>query len=125
MDSSRHQALAALPLKTLQASARIDPVRAWVGLVKVAMQRSGLSQKEAAYLAGISEPQLSVQLSYDGTTRREHLSLWRIHRWPTAFWAELVELLIDFHGLTLGSTDEASDEDLGRAVRALLRGQAR
>lgn len=110
-----------MPLEKLQAPTRKHSIRAWVELIETAMRRAGLTRKHAALIAGISEQQLSNQLRYDGIEFRENLSLWRIHRWPPEFWAELIGLVVEYHDL------QREAEHLSRAevqaFRAFLKGQ--
>lgn len=88
----------------------------WRALVSKSLGRAGLSQKAAAADLGITESALSKQLS-----GMEHLSFWRMAGLPPAFWRELILLLVEFHGITIGSTQQdAEDAAVGRLVREVV-----
>lgn len=116
---SKQLLLGPMPLERVQADARMPSVRAWVELVPTAMRRAGLSRKHASILSDISQQQLSYQLSYDGTDRREHLSLWRMRRWTPEFWSEFFELAAAYHGIVRERVPMLTQDELA-AVRQLL-----
>lgn len=94
----------------------------WRAMVARAFGRSGLSQKAGAIDLGITPQALSKQLA-----GLEHLSFWRMYALPPEFWRELVLLIVDFHALTLGGTEQdRRDVELGRTIRdAITRSLSR
>jgi len=106
---------------------KVQPVRPFVEAFRGLFRRWG-SQKAAAITLGISEQQFSTQLRYDGEQYREHLSLWKLSQMPPEFWADVVELLVEFYGLGSQWAKRSRDDDaaeLARAVRDLLKSQGR
>jgi hypothetical protein len=111
-------ALGPMELKTL--STPVETARKsladWRALVVRALSRAECSQKHAASDLGISEGQFSRQLA--GT---EHLSFWRMLSLPASFWAELIPLIVEFHGLNVGTTPQQRQrEELGRLVEEVV-----
>lgn len=90
----------------------------WRSLVGRAFGRAAISQKVAAADLGITESALSKQL-----TGAEHLSFWRMHGLPPEFWQELIPLIVEYHGLSLGdSPTQRNHAEIGRLVtEAVLR----
>lgn len=110
------------PLEVTVVDSRLSPTvndvdreRAWLALVPRAMGRAGLSHKALAADLDVDRAQLSRQLA--GATNH-HLSFRRMFRLPSAFWQELLPLIVEFHGLTLhDSPQQRSDAEIGRLVR--------
>lgn len=94
----------------------------WRALVGRALGRAGLSQKEAAGRLDVTQSALSKQLS--GV---EHLSFWRLFHLGPEFWQEMVELIVEFHGLSSPGLSAQDQDDLriGRAFRELQQMTAR
>jgi hypothetical protein len=109
-------ALGPMELKPLGSASPTPPncLGDWRAIVSKSLGRAGISQKVAAADLGVTEAALSKQLA--GV---EHLSFWRMHSLPPEFWHELVLLIIDFHGLTIGAASQRDIEDaaIGRCVR--------
>lgn len=115
MASMKPQALVAMELNTVATPAPTPrkSLGDWRAIVGKSLGRAGLSQKQAASDLGITESALSKQLA--GT---EHLSFWRMHALPPEFWRELILLILEFHELTIGSTQRDQDDAaIGRLVR--------
>lgn len=93
-------------------------LRTWREMVRKAFGKSGLSAKTAASDMGITEQQLSDQLN---GREKYHLSFWRMHGLPKEFWAEMVELILEFHGITAPGLTAQDQEDIriGRQYREL------
>jgi hypothetical protein len=88
-------------------------VSCWRALVCRALGRAGVSQKRAASDLGITEGQLSRQLS-----GAEHLSFWRMRSLPPEFWQELLTLLCEYHEICIGqSIQERTDAEIGKLIR--------
>lgn len=82
-----------VPRKTLKVGIPTDadtlkPVENPGELIVLALNQIGMSQKEAAIVMGIAEPQLTRQLRGD-----EHLSWQRLFKLDDAFWRALWVLL--------------------------------
>lgn len=103
-------------------STALNSIEGWRALVGRALGRAGLSQKHAAADIGLNEAQFSRQLA-----GIENLSFWKMHALPPEFWQELVLLIVDFHGLALGGTEQdRRDVELGRTIRdAITRSLSR
>jgi hypothetical protein len=87
----------------------------WLGLVVRALGRAGISHKVAASDMAVDPGLFSAQLS---GTPGKHLSWGRMGNLPPAFWRELITLVAEFHGLTVGATpQDAADAQIGRLVR--------
>jgi hypothetical protein len=109
------RALGPMELQKVEApvSTALKSIESWRGLVGRALGRVGWSQKRAAIEMGIPEAQLSRQLR-----GAEHLSFWRLHALPPEFWRELILLIVEFHDLTIGATEQdQTDQQIGRLVR--------
>lgn len=108
--------------KPVQESSRtvLKSLQEWRGLVLRAMGRCQLSQKQMAAELGVSAALLSGQLA---GREGEHLSFWRMHALPPAFWQELIPLIVEYHGLTLGdSPQQRNYAAIGQLVsEAVLR----
>lgn len=76
------------------AKAALQKVSSPSALVSLALNRSALSQKEAAITMGISESLLARQLKGD-----EHLSWQRLFSLPDRFWLELLIVLAESRGI--------------------------
>ena len=125
--SRRHSQPSDPPLPQEKVRQDAGSTRVWVDAWRGLFRRWG-SQKAAAITLGISEQRLSTQLNYDGDQYREHLSLWKLSQMPPEFWADVIELLIEFYGLGSQWAKRSRDEDaaeLARAVRELLKAQGR
>ncbi len=98
----------------------LKSIQDWRALVPRALGRAAVSQKQAAADLGITPSQLSGQLA---GRNGEHLSFWRMHGLPREFWAEILPLIADYHGLTLGdSPQQRNHAEIGRLVsEAVLR----
>lgn len=116
MNRSVQPSLGPMELQRVGSASPTPPksVAEWLGLVGRAFGRSGLTQKAAAYELGVTESALSKQLA-----GAEHLSFARMRNLPPEFWHELVLLIVEFHGLTLGAVSQRDLEDaaIGRCVR--------
>lgn len=96
----------------------LERERLWNEIPSRALGRAGVSQDRAARDMGIPSSQLSRQLGARGS---DHLSYRRMGQWQPAVWQEMVLLIIEFFGLTLGLTEQdRRDLELGRAVRQAL-----
>jgi hypothetical protein len=92
-----------------------DREMAWLGLVGRALGRCGLSTKAAALTMEVDRPQLSRQLA---CVPHHHLSFRKMLRLPADFWVEIIPLICEFHGISVGITkQEAEDAAVGRLVR--------
>lgn len=81
------------------------------------MGRAGLSAKAMAGTMGVTEQQLSDQLN---GRANYHLSFWRMQALGPDFWRELVELICEFHGISVGlSAQDEEDRRIGKAYREL------
>lgn len=81
-------------------------------MVARAFGRASISQKAAAADLGVTPPALSKQLAGG-----EHLSFWRMQALPPEFWQELIPLIVEYHGLTLGDTPQQRNyAEIGRLV---------
>lgn len=94
-------ALAGIPLKTVKAKLPEDGpdmkrIHEAGRLVRTALSRADISQKEAAIAMGISDSQLSMQL--DGS-QGNYLSWQRMQLLPQEFFVELLVLLAEERGL--------------------------
>jgi hypothetical protein len=108
----------------MRAATRLIPIKQgpaavsdaeWRALVPRALARAGISQKAAASDLGITQSQLSRQLT---SPNGEHLSFWRMASLPDAFWHELWLLMSEQRGLSVGLTEQdRRDLELGRAIR--------
>lgn len=120
MTASIQQPLPPMEVKTLSTPVETGrkSLSEWRALVARAFGRAQYSQKCAASDLGITEGQLSRQMS-----GAEHLSFWRMHALPPAFWAELIPLIVEYHGLTLGdSPQQRNYAAIGQLVsEAVLR----
>jgi hypothetical protein len=109
-------ALGPMELKPLGSASPTPPnsLGDWRAIVSKSLGRAGISQKVAAADLGVTEAALSKQLA-----GAEHLSFWRMHSLPPEFWHELVLLIVEFHGLTIGAASQRDLEDaaIGRCVR--------
>lgn len=115
MPRSLNGTLGPMEIKGLSTAVESDhkEVSDWRALVCRAFGKAGLSQKRAASDLGITEGQLSRQLG-----GAEHLSFWRMASLPPAFWRELILLIVEFHDITVGGTQQdAEDAAVGRLVR--------
>jgi hypothetical protein len=103
-------------------STALKTVESWLGLVGKALVRIGWSQKRTALEIGVPETQFSRQLA-----GLEHLSFKRMFALPPEFWAEILPLIAEYHGISVGVTkQEAEDAAIGRLVReAVTRSLAR
>lgn len=82
---------------TLSGSApHLERIKEAGSLVKTALVRSGVQQKVAASLMGLSDAQLSAQLA---GKEGEHLSWQRLQALPDAFFLELLILLAEHRGI--------------------------
>jgi hypothetical protein len=86
----------------------------WVSLPGLALAKAGIQRKAAAADMGLDPSLLTAQL-----TGRKHLSWLRLGSLPPEFWHELVLLIVEFHGLTIGAASQRDIEDaaIGRCVR--------
>lgn len=73
---------------------------AWA--ISLALDRAGISHKEAAILMGIDPAQWSRQLHGDG-----HISFQRLQKLPASFWREFLPLLASPLQLTMSHQDFA------------------
>lgn len=94
-------ALESLQLKPLKALLPEDgpdlkKVREAGLLVKTALDRAEISQKEAAITMGLTEAQLSMQLS---GVPGNHLSWQRLQKLSDAFFVELLIVLAEYRGI--------------------------
>lgn len=101
MAPSVNARLDGVPLKNLKASVRttepdLKRVKGAGALVKLALVRAGISQKQAALDMGLSDAQLSAQLA---DKEGEHLSWQRLQALPDAFFLELLILLAEHRGI--------------------------
>ena len=90
----------------------------WRALVSKSLGRAGLSQKAAASDLGITESALSKQLS-----GLEHLSFWRMLNLGPEFWAEMVDMILEFHGRNAPGLTAQDQEDMriGRLMREIVQ----
>lgn len=94
---------------------KVDRSRDWLQLVSRALGKSGLSHKAAAAEMDIDRGLLSAQLT---GVPGKHLSWSRMGALPPEFWRELILLVLDFHDITIGTTQkDAEDAAIGRLVR--------
>ena len=98
----------------------VDRRREWLGLVPLALGKAGISQKAAAVdMDGIDPGLLSAQLA---GVPGKHLSWTRMGGLPPAFWRELILLILDFHAITIGaSQQDVDDAHIGRLVREAVQ----
>lgn len=97
----RSAALDAVPRKSLKARLPEDGpdlkrIKDAGKLISTALERAGISQKEAAIDMGLSEAQLSMQL--DGVPGN-HLSWQRLNRLSDVFFLELLIVLAEHRGI--------------------------
>jgi hypothetical protein len=96
----------------------VDRDREWLALFPLAVAKAGLSMTQAAGKMLIGLPQLSTQCSPE---EDKHLSFRRMRRLPPEFWRELILLIVDFHDITIGSSQQdADDAAIGRLVREVV-----
>jgi hypothetical protein len=96
----------------------VDRSREWLGLVPRALGKAGVSHKRAAADMEIDAGLLSAQLS---GSPGKHLSWLRMGALPPTFWRELILLIVDFHDITIGpSQQDADDAAIGRLVREVV-----
>lgn len=103
MASSKQLALGPMPLQTLERNGdgAVEQPSLAGDLVIRALDRCGISLKEAAITLGLDFSQFSKQLA-----GKEHLSLQRlVNRMPVMFWAEFIPLLAQSKGLTLQTVE--------------------
>jgi hypothetical protein len=103
----------------------INREREWLAGFVAARNKAGLSQQAAAFaLGGISVQLLSAQ---ENGVENKHLSFRRMWRLGPDFWAEMVELILKFHGLAAPGLSPQDEEDrrIGRAYRELQQQVAR
>ena len=88
--------------------------RQWRDLLDSARMKAHYSRKQMAADMGISESQLSAQMSGDP---KMHVSLWRMRGLSREFWQEFVTLLIEFYDLTVAVDPRtAAYAEIGRRV---------
>ena len=93
----------------------VDRERDWLALVPRALGKAGVSHKAAASDLEIDRGLLSAQLS---GAPNKHLSWRRMWKLSPEFWAEIIPLICDFHGITInGTRQDAEDAAIGRLVR--------
>lgn len=120
MQKSVQQTFGPMELEKVQDASRSDLklVQDWLSLFVRARGKAGISQKNIARDMGISPQQLSSQ---ESGREGEHISFTRMRLLPPEFWRELILLMVEFHGITIGSSQQdADDATVGRAFRDLV-----
>ena len=115
MTRTVQQNLPPMEVQTLDRprSSAVQPMDRWSELPGIALGRAGISRKAAAVDMALDPSLLSAQLA-----GKKHLSWLRLGSLPPAFWQELILLIIEFHGLTVGGTrQDQEDCAIGRLVR--------
>lgn len=94
-------------------SSAVQSMDQWAQLPGIALAKAGIQRKAAAADMGLDPSLLTAQLA-----GKKHLSWLRLGSLPPAFWQELILLLVEFHGLTIGaSARDLDDAAIGRCVR--------
>lgn len=90
--------------------------RDWLAMVATSRSRIGMKQQTAAAAMG----GISVQLYSAQETGAEgkHLSFRRMWALGPEFWREMLDLICEFHGISVGlSAQDEEDRRIGRAFR--------
>lgn len=116
MPNHSQQYLPPMEVESLRTAVRsgADSLRTWRELVRRALGKAGISAKAAAGEMGITEQQLSDQLN---GREKYHLSFWRMQALGPDFWREMVDLILEFHGLPAPGLT-AQDEEYRRIGKA-------
>jgi hypothetical protein len=130
MSTTRSTLQQNLPPMELQTPSRADAsaetprksLKDWNEIPARALGRAGLSQKAAAIAMDKSESWLSRALK--GLEKLGWCDVGMID--DPAFWAELLQLMAEYHGVAFGGNEQArADADVGRRVRELFTAIAR
>lgn len=85
----------------------------WAQLPGIALAKAGIARKAAAADMELDPSLLTAQLA-----GKKHLSWLRIGSLPPEFWRELILLIVEFHAITVGGTQQdQEDAAVGRLVR--------
>lgn len=99
--------------------------REWLRRFVAARTRAGITQQQAAgAMGGISVQLLSAQeTGVDG----KHLSFRRMWNLGPEFWSEMIDHILEFHGLSSPGLSPQDEEDrrIGKAYRELQHQVAR
>lgn len=97
---------------------KVDRDMEWVGLASRALGKSGYTQKTAGGALDVDKSLLSAQLN---CAPNRHLSFRKMWRLGPEFWRELILLILEFHDITIGSTQQdQEDAAVGRLVREVV-----
>lgn len=100
------------------AANEVDSERRWLRLVASALGKCGMNQESARISMDVDRGTFSAQLN---AAPNRHLSFRKMVHLGPEFWAEMVELILDFHGLASPGFTPQDEEDrrLGKAFREL------
>lgn len=101
----------------------VDTERRWLRLVPAALGKIGLNHDGARRTMDVDAGVFSAQLN---AAPNRHLSFRKMVHLGPEFWAEMIDLILDFHGLTPRglSAQDAEDMKLGRMFRQMVQRSA-